>query len=121
MPRIVPALNSLATSALVVVLWYSAARDRIAFPILLYFVVVGVPATSALLSSAIRSRTIRHVSVGMHIIGLAILGVMYVLAWIVSPGSGVAATLPLGVAAAINYLSFMDLRSSSPDRMVCRG
>ena len=80
-------------------------------PVLLYFVLLGVPGipgTAAILSG---SAPLRTAGVIIHIITLVVLGTMCLLAWMLSPGSGLAATPLLVGAAIVNYLTLRAIRA----------
>lgn len=114
MTRLTPALNALAASgAVLAVFWHIRTHERVVVPIVLFFLVVGVPAIAGLLSAALGLKLLRQIAIGIHALGLVLLATAYVLCWMVSPGSGAAATLPIGLAGLINYLSMNELREKT--------
>lgn len=84
---------------------YVKAHSLAINPVLLYFGLLGVPGipgSAAILSG---SASLRTMGVIVHILTLVVLGMMLLMAWMLSPGSGLLATPFLVVAAIVNILS----------------
>jgi|GEM_PF-6752388 len=112
MKRLAISLNIVAALlALVGCVAYIKDRSLATWPVLLYYGLLGVPGilgTAAILS---RSAPLRTMGVIVHILTLVVLVMMLLLAWMLSPGSGLVATPFLVGAAIVNSLSLRAIKS----------
>ena len=110
--RLAISLNvAAALLALVGSLAYVNEHSLAINPVLLYFgllVVSGIPGTAAILSG---SAPLRSIGVIVHMLTLFVLGTMFLMAWMLSPGSGLVATPFLVGAAIVNILSLRAIKT----------
>ena|SRR3990172_6273977 len=100
-----------ALLALVGSVAYVKEHDLAINPVLLYFGLLGlpgIPGTAAILSG---SAPLRTLGILVHMLALAVLGTMFLLAWMLSPGSGLLATPFLVGAAIVNILSLRAIKA----------
>lgn len=92
------------------------------FPVVLYLSLLGIPGLLANLVLIGAFPRFRVAALALHVIALVILVLLFFMAWMLSPGSGAAASLFIFVAVLINITSSAALRrvASAPNSAVKR-
>ena len=80
------------------------------FPVLLYFGLLGLPGIFANFILFGVFRGFRVAALALHFFALVVLGILFVLAWVVSLGSGAAASPFVFAAGLINCASIIALK-----------
>ena len=92
------------------------------FPVVFYLTLLGIPGLLANLVLVGLFPRFRVAAIALHVLSLVILALLFFMAWMLSPGSGAAASPFILVAVLINIASVAALRrvSSSPNSAVER-
>lgn len=108
------ALNTVAAVAAVIGVLVFIAANEISdvIPVIIYLALLGVPGIPGSIALLAGNRAILLSAWIVHRIVMVVLLAIYILAWMLSPGSGIAATPFVITALCVNFVSSTAVRQA---------
>ena len=113
------ALNTVAAVAAAIGAWAFIRANEISdvTPVLFYLALLGAPGIPGSIALLAGNRAILLLCWVVHLVALVALLAIYILAWMLSPGSGIAATPFVFTALCVNGVSSIAVREAKRSKI----